>query len=205
MRTVKKIYKGKESVDGAGVKLNRIFGYHEVPELDPFLLLDFFNTKDPNDYIKGFPWHPHRGIETITYFIEGKVEHGDSLGNKGIIGNGDCQWMTAGSGIIHQEMPKESPNMLGVQLWANLSSKNKMIDPKYRDIKKDKIPEIEEKDVLVKIVAGKYKDVTGPVKEISINPIFMDITIKKDGKFVYETDTESTVFALVVDGEGILI
>lgn len=203
LRTIKKTYKGKESIDGAGVKLRRIFGYHEVPELDPFLLLDFFNSTDPNDYIKGFPWHPHRGIETVTYFIQGEVEHGDSLGNKGVIRSGDCQWMTAGSGIIHQEMPKESPLMLGVQLWVNLPRKNKMIDPKYRDITKYKIPVIEEKEAIIKIIAGNYKSHMGPVIGANVSPTFLDISIKENEEFIYETDTYSTVFVLVVDGKGI--
>lgn len=202
VRTIKKILPGKNVVEGAGVNLRRIFGYHEAKELDPFLLLDFFNSKNPEDYIKGFPWHPHRGIETVTYLIEGEIEHGDSLGNKGVIKSGDCQWMTAGNGIIHQEMPEEKPYMLGVQLWINLSSANKMVEPRYEDITSKDIPEIEEEDVTIKIIAGEYKNTSGPGRGTSFEPVFMDVDIKGNGNFVYETDRDSTVFALLVQGEG---
>lgn len=202
VRTIKKILPGKNVVEGAGVNLRRMFGYHEAKELDPFLLLDFFNSKNPEDYIKGFPWHPHRGIETVTYLIEGEIEHGDSLGNKGVIKSGDCQWMTAGKGIIHQEMPEEKPYMLGVQLWINLSSANKMVEPRYEDITSKDIPEVIEEDVTIRIIAGKYKNTSGPGRGTSLEPVFMDVDIKENGNFVYETDTDSTVFALVVKGEG---
>lgn len=203
VRTIKKILPGEKVVEGAGVNLRRIFGYHDAKELDPFLLLDFFNSNDPEDYIKGFPWHPHRGIETVTYLIEGEIEHGDSLGNKGVIKSGDCQWMTAGNGIIHQEMPKEKPSILGVQLWINLSSDNKMVAPRYEDISSEDIPEIIEDDVTIKIIAGEYKNTLGPGKGTSLEPVFMDINIKENGSFIYETDPDSTVFALIVQGDGI--
>ncbi|HBF38841.1 MAG TPA: pirin family protein, partial [Firmicutes bacterium] len=134
IRTIRKIIRGKKIMEGAGVKLVRVLGHDDTKELDPFLLLDVFDSKNPDEYIKGFPWHPHRGIETITYLIQGEIEHGDSLGNKGSIRDGECQWMTAGSGIIHQEMPQVSKRLLGVQLWLNLPSKSKMGSPKYRSI-----------------------------------------------------------------------
>jgi len=136
IRTVKKITRGVQAVDGAGVKLVRVIGYHDTKDYDPFLMLDAFDSSNPDDYTKGFPWHPHRGIETITYLIQGDIEHGDSLGNKGSILDGDCQWMTAGSGIIHQEMPKPAERMFGAQLWLNLPAKDKMTPPKYGDIKR---------------------------------------------------------------------
>ncbi len=202
VRTIKKIFPGEKVVEGAGVNLRRIFGYHDVPELDPFLLLDFFNSKDPEDYIKGFPWHPHRGIETVTYLIKGEIEHGDSLGNEGVIYGGDCQWMTAGNGIIHQEMPKESPYILGVQLWINLSEDNKMVEPRYEDITSKDIPEIEEDDGIVRVIAGKYKDIEGPGRGTSLEPVFIDVNVEKNKSFIYETDPDATVFALVVQGEG---
>jgi redox-sensitive bicupin YhaK (pirin superfamily) len=132
---IRHIIKSKETIEGAGVKLKRVFGYNQVPMFDPFLLLDNFGSKNPNDYLKGFPWHPHRGIETVTYMLNGEVEHGDSMGNKGTISSGDIQWMSAGSGIIHQEMPQKYPGeMRGFQLWVNLPTKNKMTNPKYRGI-----------------------------------------------------------------------
>lgn len=131
---------GRPAKDGAGVKLYRTFGYREIPAFDPFLMMDFFDSTNPDDYTKGFPWHPHRGIETVTYLVHGEMEHQDSLGNKGVIRDGDCQWMTAGSGILHQEMPKASPRMLGVQIWLNLHKKDKMIEPAYGDITRDMIP-----------------------------------------------------------------
>ena len=148
IRKVAKVTSGKRAVDGAGVNLVRVIGYRDTKDYDPFLMLDAFDSTDPQDYIKGFPWHPHRGIETITYLISGKVEHGDSLGNEGVILDGECQWMTAGSGIIHQEMPKESKRMLGAQIWLNLPAKDKMTKPAYGDIKCEDVPEIEKDDSL---------------------------------------------------------
>ena len=144
IRKIKKILKSIPTIEGAGVHLKRAFGYHQKPQLDPFLLLDDFRSNIPDEYIKGFPWHPHRGIETITYLLNGAVEHGDSLGNEGIISSGDVQWMTAGSGIIHQEMPKGQKDglMWGLQLWANLPASQKMMEPRYRDITSDQIPKV---------------------------------------------------------------
>ena len=143
-RTVKQILKSKATIEGAGVRLKRVFGYYEVPLFDPFLLLDHFGSENPEDYIKGFPWHPHRGIETVTYMLNGEVEHGDSMGNSGVIRSGDIQWMTAGSGIIHQEMPRRYDGLMqGFQLWVNLPAEKKMIAPRYRGITKDQIPTLE--------------------------------------------------------------
>ena len=144
LRKIRKVLKSKPTIEGAGVHLHRVFGFTHVPMFDPFLLLDDFRSDNPENYIKGFPWHPHRGIETITYVIQGDVEHGDSMGNQGIISAGDIQWMTAGSGIIHQEMPKGDSNgrMYGFQLWANLPRSHKMMDPRYRDVKSGQVPEV---------------------------------------------------------------
>lgn len=205
IRKIKKILKSVPTIEGAGVNLKRVFGYHQIPELDPFLLLDEFKSDNPDDYIKGFPWHPHRGIETITYLLDGSVEHGDSLGNKGVISSGDVQWMTAGSGIIHQEMPKGSKNraMWGTQLWANLPASEKMTEPKYRDITSDQIPQIEiESSVKIKIICGEVNGVKGPVEDIAIKPQYLDITIPAGKKYIHKTQNEYTVFSYILDGEG---
>src|SRR5512138_2969565 len=165
-RTIKSIHQSKPTLEGAGVFLKRAFGYYEVPQFDPFLLLDDFRNDEPAKYLRGFPWHPHRGIETITYMLKGDVEHGDSLGNKGIISSGDVQWMTAGSGIIHQEMPKGAPDgkMYGFQLWSNLPASHKMMPPRYRDVKADDTPElILENGVKIHIICGEINGVKGPV------------------------------------------
>ena len=151
----------RPTLEGAGVRLKRVFGFDQVPLLDPFLLLDNFGSDNPKDYLAGFPWHPHRGIETITYMIKGRVEHGDSLGNKGVIQTGVIQWMTAGSGIIHQEMPKGTEGMMGFQLWANLPSSHKMMDPRYRDITSEMIPTVKTQNAEVKIVCGEYNKTKG--------------------------------------------
>ena len=165
-RKIRKIIKGKPTIEGAGVHLKRVFGFSEVPAFDPFLLLDDFRSNDPTHFIQGFPRHPHRGIETITYVLRGNVEHGDSMGNKGVIGAGDVQWMTAGSGIIHQEMPKgdEVGRMGGFQLWANLPAAHKMMAPRYREVKCHQIPEIAAGDgVTIKIICGEVQGTRGPV------------------------------------------
>jgi quercetin 2,3-dioxygenase len=204
-RKIKRISHGIPTREGAGVHLKRIFGYHDVPAFDPFLLLDDFRNSDPKNYIEGFPWHPHRGIETITYVLEGDVEHGDSLGNKGVISSGDVQWMTAGSGIIHQEMPKGNPEgiMDGFQLWTNLPSSQKMMNPRYRDIKSFQIPEISLKnDVKIKIICGKVDNVTGPVTGIITDPEYLDITIPPGNEYIHETKEGHTVFAYIIMGNG---
>lgn len=202
IRTIKKIITGRSTVDGAGVKLVRIFGYNDVKEFDPFLMLDAFDSANPDDYIKGFPWHPHRGIETITYLIEGDIEHGDSLGNKGSILKGECQWMTAGSGIIHQEMPKPSNRLLGVQLWLNLPAKNKMTSPKYHGIVKEDIPVVHEEHSIIHIIAGIYNGKTGAVEGDYVKSLYLDVEISPDSEWSLETDKNKTLFIYILWGEG---
>lgn len=201
-RKIKQYVKGVKTQDGAGVRLRRVFGYHEIPDFDPFLMMDFFDSTNSDDYTKGFPWHPHRGIETITYLISGKIEHEDSIGNKGEINDGDCQWMTAGSGILHQEMPKPSSKMLGTQIWLNLPKKDKMTEPKYRDIGKDIIPVCEEGNTKVHVIAGKYKDLKGPLEVIETDPTFLDIELKENTEFILETDSTYKAFSFLVEGEA---
>jgi redox-sensitive bicupin YhaK (pirin superfamily) len=205
IRKIKKILKSKPTIEGAGVHLKRVFGFSEVPLFDPFLLLDDFRSDNPDHYLKGFPWHPHRGIETITYVLKGDVEHGDSLGNKGIISSGDVQWMTAGSGIVHQEMPKGDGNgkMYGFQLWANLPSREKMMDPRYRDVANEQIPEVKlPNDTTVKIIAGEVSGVKGPVQDIVIDPVYIDVTVPANSEFRHPTKPGHTAFAYIIDGQG---
>jgi redox-sensitive bicupin YhaK (pirin superfamily) len=207
VRKIRKIWKSRETIEGAGVHLNRAFGYNQVPELDPFLLLDDFRSDNPSHYLKGFPWHPHRGIETITYVLRGDVEHRDSLGNQGIIHPGDVQWMTAGSGIIHQEMPKgDSKKALsGFQLWANLPASNKMMDPRYRDVKNQEIPEVSVKNgVQVKVICGKVNGVQGPVKDIVTDPEYLDVTVPAGATFTHPVKRGHNAFAYVIEGDGYL-
>lgn len=204
-RKIKKIFKSKPTLEGAGVHLKRAFGFHQVPLLDPFLLLDDFHSDNPSDYLKGFPWHPHRGIETITYMLFGTVEHGDSMGNKGVIQPGEVQWMTAGSGIIHQEMPKGQKDglMWGFQLWANLPASHKMMDPRYREVKSSQIPEVTlAKGVRVKIISGQVNGTKGPVRDIVTDPEYLDITIPSKSTFQYPVKRGHTAFAYVIDGRG---
>ena len=205
VRRIKKIWKAKPTIEGAGVHLKRAFGYHEVPQLDPFLLLDDFRSNDPAEYVRGFPWHPHRGIETITYVLAGDVEHGDSLGNRGVISSGDVQWMTAGSGIIHQEMPKgdREGRMWGFQLWANLPARHKMMDPRYREVKRDDIPEAKTSEgATVRVVCGEVAGVRGPVREIVTEPEYLDVSIPARSSFRHPVKAGHTVFAYVFEGEG---
>lgn len=203
-RKIKNVFSGRHTIEGAGVRLKRIFGYYEVPIFDPFLLLDDFGSSDPEEYIAGFPWHPHRGIETVTYMIHGTVSHGDSLGNRGDIKDGQVQWMTAGSGIVHQEMPQKQNDLLrGLQLWVNLPSSYKMMEPRYQDIKDSDIISIKEKNgIEVKVIAGIYKDVRGPVKEIICDPQYLDIWIPPKKVFNLKQKRENTVFAYIINGEG---
>ena len=200
-RTVLKTHEGTPAVDGAGVRLLRVFGHADIQDLDPFLLLDFFDSADPQDYIKGFPWHPHRGIETITYLVEGLLEHGDSLGNRGLIEPLGCQWMTDGSGIIHQEMPQPSARMLGAQLWLNLPRAHKMTQPAYRDITSKDLRIVEDDRVQVKLIAGSYADVKGPVSGTYVDPFYFDITIKPRGRFELRLPAEERVFLLLLEGD----
>ncbi|NNL76611.1 MAG: pirin family protein [Desulfobacterales bacterium] len=204
-RKISKILKSKPTMEGAGVHLKRVFGFDEIPTFDPFLLLDDFRSDNPAHYVKGFPWHPHRGIETITYILSGDVEHGDSLGNKGIIGSGDVQWMTAGSGIIHQEMPKGDKNgkMYGFQLWANLPSRVKMMNPRYRDIANEQIPEVKlPSGTTIKIISGEASGIKGPVQDIVIDPEYIDVAVPANSQFKHPTKQGHTVFAYIIDGQG---
>jgi redox-sensitive bicupin YhaK (pirin superfamily) len=205
-RKIRKLFKSKPTIEGAGVHLRRVFGNSEVPLFDPFLLLDDFRNTDPYQYIKGFPWHPHRGIETITYILKGDVEHGDSMENKGVISSGDMQWMTAGSGIIHQEMPRGDDDgvMEGFQLWANLPKSRKMMGPRYRDIKSSQVPVVVTKSgATVKVICGTVEGKHGPVKDIVIDPEYLDVTVPAHAEFVHKTTPGHTVFAYVIGGKGV--
>ncbi|MHB8482999.1 MAG: pirin family protein [Nitrospiria bacterium] len=204
-RKIKSVWKSEPTIEGAGVHLRRAFGNYQVPKLDPFLLLDDFHSSNPADYLAGFPWHPHRGIETITYVLEGNVEHGDNMGNKGMISSGDVQWMTAGSGIIHQEMPKGGldKRMWGYQLWANLPASHKMMKPRYQEIKSVQIPEVKLRSgVKVKIVCGVLEGMTGPVQDIIIEPEYLDVTVPPQTSFIHAVKSGHTVFTYVVEGKG---
>lgn len=203
--TIKKVWKSEPVVEGAGVHLKRAFGFHELPLLDPFLLLDDFRSENPADYKAGFPWHPHRGIETITYVLEGDVEHGDSMGNKGNISAGDVQWMTAGSGIIHQEMPKgnRKGEMFGFQLWANLPASSKMMDPRYQEIKHHEIPLVTTQDgASIRVICGEVNGIKGPVQDIIIEPEYLDVTLAAGKTFVHNVKTDHTILAYVMEGEA---
>jgi quercetin 2,3-dioxygenase len=203
IRRVRRVSKSKPTIEGAGVRLKRAFGFHEVPQLDPFLLLDDFHSDNPDDYIQGFPWHPHRGIETITYMLRGEVEHGDSMGNSGLIGAGDVQWMTAGSGIIHQEMPRGSGGgrMAGFQLWANLPASHKMMEPRYRDIRQDQIPQVTiDGGTAVRVISGEVQGVRGPVQDVVIDPEYLDVRVPAGTRFARRVPDGHTVFAYVIEG-----
>src|SRR5450759_4985069 len=178
MREIRRIVTGANQVDGAGVKLVRVLGPAQTKEFDPFLMLDAFDSRNPADYIKGFPWHPHRGIETVTYLIAGDIEHGDSLGNKGHILDGGCQWMTAGSGIIHQEMPQPAGWMLGLQLWLNLPRKDKWTRPQYRDITAALIPKVQEESGTVGVISGAYGMAQGATQGDYVKALLLDVTLK---------------------------
>jgi redox-sensitive bicupin YhaK (pirin superfamily) len=204
IRKIKKVWKSKPTIEGAGVHLKRAFGYYQAPELDPFLLLDDFRSDNPADYLKGFPWHPHRGMETITYVLHGRVEHGDSMGNKGVIESGDLQWMTAGSGIIHQEMPKgdDAGLMWGFQLWANLPASHKMMNPRYRGLVASEIPEAKLNDVRIKVIAGDIGGVRGPVRDVVVDPEYLDVTVPEESTFTHAIKRGYTAFAYVIAGQG---
>jgi redox-sensitive bicupin YhaK (pirin superfamily) len=203
IRSIRKIISGRNAIDGAGVKLVREFGYNDTADFDPFLLLDAFDSSDPSDYIKGFPWHPHRGIETITYLIEGNIEHGDSMGNTGNILSGDCQWMTAGSGIIHQEMPVATERLLGAQLWLNLPARHKMVEPEYRAITKEDIPVIDEGDKQVHIVCGKYKGSKGAIVGDYIEALYLDVEIGPNTEWSLDTERDHRLFIYIIQGEAV--
>ncbi len=204
-RKINKIIQSRPTLEGAGVHLRRAFGNNHVPLFDPFLMFDDFRSDRPQDYIKGFPWHPHRGIETITYVLNGEVEHGDSMGNKGVISAGDTQWMTAGSGIIHQEMPRgdSQGRMGGFQLWANLPKSHKMMEPRYRDIKSAEVPVVSlDNGVKISVICGKVGEYEGPVRGIVIDPEYLDITVPAKSALKHPTKQGHTVFSYVIEGEG---
>jgi quercetin 2,3-dioxygenase len=204
-RSIAAILTSQATMEGAGVHLKRVFGFREAPRLDPFLLLDDFRSDTPAHYLKGFPWHPHRGIETITYVLKGEVDHGDSLGNSGVIGPGDVQWMTAGSGIIHQEMPRgdDQGAMHGFQLWTNLPAAQKMMAPRYRGIVAEQIPTVTlDNGVTLKPIAGIVADVQGPVQDIVTDPTYIDCTVPKGVTFSHPTDPDHTVCIYVIGGSG---
>jgi redox-sensitive bicupin YhaK (pirin superfamily) len=203
-RNAARIISASPVLEGAGVHLNRVFGFSEVELFDPFLLLDDFRSETPAHYLKGFPWHPHRGIETITYMLQGDVEHGDSLGNSGTISSGDVQWMTAGSGIVHQEMPKgdEKGVMHGFQLWANLPAAHKMTAPRYQEIKAAQIPEINVDGARIKVIAGRCEGTRGPVSDIFTDPEYLDVTLPGNGRFQRRTPASHKVLLYTIGGSG---
>lgn len=206
IRKIRQTIRSKPTMEGAGVHLHRAFGSpREALIFDPFLLLDDFRNDNPQHYVSGFPWHPHRGIETITYVLRGTVAHGDSMGSNGEITAGDVQWMTAGSGVKHQEMPKGDPEgrMSGFQLWANLPRSHKMMDPRYQDIKNSQIPELPlENDVIVRVICGEFEGIRGPVENVVIDPLYLDITIPAKTTFSFPVHPAYTAFAYVIDGKA---
>ena len=204
-RPVVETTKAQPAMEGAGVHLHRVFGFGETTQTDPFLMMDDFRNDVPAHYERGFPWHPHRGIETITYVLEGEVAHGDSLGNNGVLGAGSVQWMTAGSGILHQEMPKGNAagQMHGFQLWANLPSALKMTDPRYQDIAGNDVPQIIDDDgTVVKIITGNFWGKAGPVDGIAADPLFLDVSIPPNVRKTLPVDTRANAFAYVFAGQG---
>jgi hypothetical protein len=205
LRPIKRVTQSTPTVEGAGVRLRRAFGFGDTREFDPFLLLDDFRNENPDDYLAGFPWHPHRGIETITYVLTGAVNHGDSLGNQGTLGAGDVQWMTAGSGILHQEMPQGDPQgrMHGFQLWANLPSSLKMTHPRYQDVAAPDIPEIVDDDgSKVRVVCGTFWGKTGPVDGIAADPRYLDVWVPPGRRKTLPVETSQHAFAYVFEGSG---
>ena len=205
IRPVKAVNQAEPTMEGAGVKLHRAFGFGKTEDFDPFLLLDDFRNDDPDDYMAGFPWHPHRGIETVTYVLAGTVEHGDSLGNRGALGAGDVQWMTAGSGILHQEMPQGDTRgrMHGFQLWANLPASKKMTDPRYQDIASGDVPELTDDDgTTVRVVCGEFWGQRGPVEGIAADPSYLDISVPADQRKTISVELGRHAFAYIFEGEG---
>jgi redox-sensitive bicupin YhaK (pirin superfamily) len=205
IRPIKRVVQSKPTLEGAGVKLRRAFGFGNTTEFDPFLLLDDFRSENPDDYLAGFPWHPHRGIETITYVLAGAVTHGDSLGNRGTLGDGDVQWMTAGSGILHQEMPKGDAQgrMHGFQLWANLPSSLKMTAPRYQDVSSRDIPEaIDDDGTRVRVICGSFWGKTGPVDRVAADPRYLDISVRPGQRKRLAVETSRHAFAYVFEGSG---
>lgn len=201
-RKIRRVVTGQQQQDGAGVRLVRVIGHADVKDFDPFLMLDAFDSRNPEDYIKGFPWHPHRGIETVTYLISGIIEHGDSLGNKGSIVDGGCQWMTAGSGILHQEMPKPSKRMLGLQLWLNLPARDKMTTPRYRDITAARIPKVHEANATIGVISGTYENYISSTQGDYVKTLMLDVDLKPNSSWKLPTDTDATVFVYILTGSG---
>jgi len=205
IRPIKSIIQSQPTIEGAGVKLRRAFGFGDTGEFDPFLLLDDFRNDNPQDFRAGFPWHPHRGIETITYVLSGAVQHGDSLGNRGTLGAGDVQWMTAGSGILHQEMPQgdERGRMHGFQLWANLPASLKMTDPRYQDIVARDIPEVVDDDgTRVRVICGSFWGKTGPVEGVAADPRYLDVWVPPGVRRTLPAESSRHAFAYVFEGSG---
>jgi redox-sensitive bicupin YhaK (pirin superfamily) len=205
IRPVKRVSRARPTIEGAGVRLHRAFGFGEPAEFDPFLLLDDFRNDRPEDYLAGFPWHPHRGIETITYVLSGSVEHGDSLGNRGSLRGGDVQWMTAGRGIIHQEMPQgdDAGRMHGFQLWGNLPSSLKMTAPRYQDVRSVDIPEVTDDDgTRVRVVCGSFWGASGPVDGIAAEPIYLDVSVPAGVRRTLPVETGRHAFSYVFEGGG---
>lgn len=206
MRPVKQVIQAQPHIEGAGVKLRRAFGFGNTTEFDPFLLFDDFRSEKPEDYVAGFPWHPHRGIETITYVLAGQVEHGDSLGNRGNLWAGDVQWMTAGSGILHQEMPHGNPQgrMHGFQLWANLPSSLKMTEPRYQDVSSKDIPEVVDDDgTRVRVICGDFWGKSGPVEGVAADPHYLDVSVPPGRQKRLAVHTTRHAFAYVFAGSGV--
>lgn len=200
-RKISKVVRGQHAIDGAGVRLRRVLGLGTVKDFDPFLMLDGFDSTNPSDYIKGFPWHPHRGIETVTYLLSGEIDHGDSLGNRGTINDLCCKRMTAGSGIIHQEMPQASQRMLGCQLWVNLPAKDKMTEPAYHDITPRDVEIVEEDSAEVRVLSGLYKGKNGAVKNEYIKVQYLDVDLKPGSVWHYnETPNDQTLFLYLIEG-----
>lgn len=190
-------------MDGAGVQLVRVLGPATTRDFDPFLMLDAFDSRNPDDYVRGFPWHPHRGIETVTYLIAGDVEHGDSLGNRGHIRDGGCQWMTAGSGIIHQEMPLASPLMRGLQLWINLPRKDKWVRPQYRDITAAMIPRVQEAAGTTGVISGVYGKIHGATQGDYVKALLLDVALKPGAEWRLSVDPQATLFIYIIEGTGV--
>lgn len=202
VREIKRMIQAKTVKEGAVANLNRIVSYPDIEDFDPFLLLDIWDSSNPTDYIEGFPWHPHRGMETITYLISGTFEFTDTVGNKSTVSEGDCYWMTAGSGIIHQEMPKPSKRLLGTEFWFNIPSEYKMTKPHFQHIKKSSIPEVVEADYTIRIISGNYEGIQGAVKCDYVKLLFLDVTINPLKQLRLKTEQDTNVLACIVEGEG---
>ncbi len=201
MRRVERVVRGQPSSDGAGVKLTRVIGSKVLPDLDPFLLLDEFRSDDPNDYIAGFPAHPHRGFETVTYMLAGRMRHGDNQGNKGLLGPGSVQWMTAGRGIVHSEMPEQENGLMwGFQLWVNLPSRDKLTAPRYQDIPPERIPEVRTAGATVRVIAGEFGGVRGPVEAQATDPVYLDVRLEFGPRFEASLPETHSAFVYVYEG-----